>query len=83
MTGSILAVLNDPSFEHGHPSWVRRSLRGERMRPSIATPPKDDVDTGGWEVVTEFVSQEEEGDSTRVRWISQLLLGFFSTYTYK
>ncbi|XP_064403220.1 FYVE, RhoGEF and PH domain-containing protein 6-like isoform X3 [Halichondria panicea] len=24
---SIMAVLNDPSFEHNHPSWVRRSLR--------------------------------------------------------
>lgn len=24
-TDSIQAVLNDPSFEHGQPSWVRRS----------------------------------------------------------
>ena len=25
--GSILDVLNDPSFEHSQPSWVRRSVR--------------------------------------------------------
>lgn len=26
-TGSILAVLNDPSFEHSQPSWIRTTLR--------------------------------------------------------
>ena len=35
-TGSILAVLNDPSFEHQEPSWVRRSLRAAKGQPYVA-----------------------------------------------
>lgn len=33
---SILAVLNDPSFEHQQPSWVRRSLRAAKGQPYVA-----------------------------------------------
>ena len=41
-TGSILAVLNDPSFEHRQPSWVRRSLRiTHRVAPPTIVPATD------------------------------------------
>ena len=40
--GSILAVLNDPSFEHWQPSWVRRSLRiTHRVAPPTIVPATD------------------------------------------
>ena len=40
--GSILAVLNDPSFEHRQPSWVRRSLHiTHRVAPPTIVPATD------------------------------------------
>ena len=40
--GSILAVLNNPSFEHRQPSWVRRSLRiTHRVAPPTIVPATD------------------------------------------
>lgn len=36
MTGSILAVLNDPAFEFSQPSWVRRS-KHSASKPAPAT----------------------------------------------
>ncbi len=66
--GSILAVLNDPGFEHRQPSWVRRSLRRSQIQqPSSAaldTPlredeAKEEVDLAEFTVVMEFVREEE------------------------
>lgn len=76
-SGSILAVLNDPSFEHSEPSWVRRSIRVSHstgVRPSLLLPTKEggtgvqreEVDMGGIEIVTEFVSEENKEELRKV-----------------
>lgn len=67
-SGSILAVLNDPSFEHSEPSWVRRSIRVSHstgVRPSLPLS-TEEVDMGGIEIVTEFVSEENKEELRKV-----------------
>ena len=76
-SGSILAVLNDPSFEHSEPSWVRRSIRVSHstgVRPSLPLSTeeggtgvqREEVDMGGIDIVTEFVSEENKEELRKV-----------------
>ena len=61
-TGSILAVLNDPSFEHQQPSWVRRSLRAAKGQPYVAKSRRSQTESGDVKVQGVEAEVVEDGD---------------------
>lgn len=70
-------MLNDPSFEHRQPSWVRRSLRitNRVIPPTILSAGeegggRDQVDWGfrgtqELKMETEFISEKEEQERAK------------------